>query len=212
VGVFSKKILIISNPAGATGLHGKQKYVKQQLTTSTGLPDIWESEAIEILSQYERRYARQIPPLELRTRTFLKLARADIRSREHLAALLARIVLQVRLDFLKTEERHQKNRDHGYDVSSHPAPPSSPVDERSGQLWELLDDLLNDDSPLRGSEKALLQVAFDESLLYLEPNGQINQSKLAKRLGINRRNVGRRMQRIIKKVEAWKQGQLDLSL
>lgn len=196
----------------AIGLHEKQKSVKQLTKNPSGFLTNWESEALEVLIRYEGRFAHQIPTLELRSRTLERLDRIKIRSREHLAALICKIAYQVRSDYLKAERRHQQHHDYSHDVTTCPDPSLTAGNELTSRLWDLLDELLGEDSPLRGSEKALLQVAFDERHTYINSDGRINQTKLAKRLGINQRNVGRRLQRIVRKAEAWKQGQLELVL
>jgi len=68
---------------------------------------------------------------------------------------------------------------------------------------------VNPSPTLKGAEKALLHIIFDDPISCVR-HGLPNQTKLVKRLGADQRNVGRRWQKILKKMGVWKHGQMDL--
>lgn len=161
---------------------------------------------LAILQSHERRNASRIPQLELRSRVLQRLQRTSVKSLGHLYRLIAKMVEQVILDYGKEQRRHYRRHVYGYDFDR-PAPkdPWLVVEERK-------EELLGPASPLSGPDKALLQIAFDEADRFVRSNGQLNQTRMAKRLGTSERSVGRRWEEILNKVEAWQQGQLDLSI
>lgn len=176
-------------------------------TSKSGFPTRWESEALTILNRYEKRFADRLPDRELRSRALQKLNRAKITDRTHLAVLISKIVHQVLINYGKEQSRHY--RLHVYDYAFDWPSPDQGL---AALLQDRLDDLLGPDSPLSGSDKALLQIALDDPVSFIRPDGHVNQSAMGEHLGVNQRTIGRRWQKMLEKIEAWRQGQMDLSI
>jgi DNA-directed RNA polymerase specialized sigma24 family protein len=181
--------------------------VKKTAHKKPGSSIKWESITLEIISRYEKRFADRMPALELRSRVLEKLRRARFRSQAHLAVLVSKIANQVLLDHVKEQSRHYRHFVY-VDAFDWPAPETG----LPQVLKERLEDLLGPDSPLSGADKALVQIALDEPNTFIQPDGQVNQTRLGKHLGLDQTTVGWRWQRILEKIEAWRQGQMDLPL
>jgi hypothetical protein len=181
--------------------------VKQQSSVTLGLPLAWEGEALEILKRYERKYAYRLPAGELRSRALQKLAKATVTCPAHLAALLNVIVRQVLVDYGKEQSRHY--RKHVYDYA---ADWPSPAEELAPLLQDRMEGLFDPHGPLDDDERKLLQTMLEDPVHFMNQDGFPNQSALAGHFQKSHTTIGRRWQKILRKVEAWRQGQMDLSL